>query len=71
VDGIHFVSIGSVGRLKDRDWRAGYVLLDAGDGQVHTEVIRVGYDLEPAVDGILRGDLPDEFAGQGARRVIG
>jgi predicted phosphodiesterase len=27
VNGIHFVNTGSVGRPKDGDWRAGYVLL--------------------------------------------
>ena len=32
VDGIHFVNTGSVGRPKDGDWRAGYVLLDLGAG---------------------------------------
>jgi predicted phosphodiesterase len=62
VDGIHFINTGSVGRPKDGDWRAGYVLLDVGDGEVRPEFIRVEYDLERATDGIRRSDLPDEFA---------
>ncbi len=62
VDGIQFVNTGSVGRPKDGDWRTGYVLLDAGDGGVRAEFVRVEYDLERAVEGIRRSDLPDEFA---------
>jgi hypothetical protein len=31
VEGIHFVNTGSVGRPKDGDWRAGYVLLDVDE----------------------------------------
>jgi predicted phosphodiesterase len=62
VDGVHFVNTGSVGRPKDGDWRAGYVLVDVGDGQVEFEFVRVEYDLERAVQGILASELPDDFA---------
>ena len=31
VNGIHFVNTGSVGRPKDGDWRAGYVVLDVSE----------------------------------------
>lgn len=62
VEGIHFVNTGSVGRPKDGDWRAGYVVLDAGDDQVDVEFRRVEYDLDRAVAGIRASDLPDEFA---------
>jgi diadenosine tetraphosphatase ApaH/serine/threonine PP2A family protein phosphatase len=62
VDGIHFVNTGSVGRPKDGDWRAGYVILDLGDGDVSPEFIRVEYDLERAVRGIRESELPDDFA---------
>jgi predicted phosphodiesterase len=62
VGGIHFVNTGSVGRPKDGDWRAGYVLLDVGEGSVGVEFIRVEYDLERAMQGIRRSDLPDDFA---------
>ncbi len=62
VEGIHLVNTGSVGRPKDGDWRAGYVLLEAGSGAVHVEVVRIEYDLERAVHGIRKSDLPDDFA---------
>jgi predicted phosphodiesterase len=62
VAGIHFVNTGSVGRPKDGDWRAGYVLLDAGGASVGVQFIRVEYDLERALRGIRESELPDEFA---------
>jgi predicted phosphodiesterase len=31
VEGIYFLNSGSVGKPKDGDWRAGYVLVDAGE----------------------------------------
>ncbi|HEU0299565.1 MAG TPA: metallophosphoesterase family protein [Longimicrobium sp.] len=60
--GIHFVNTGSVGRPKDGDWRAGYVLLDVGGDTPAVELVRVEYDLDEAVRGIRANDLPDEFA---------
>jgi predicted phosphodiesterase len=62
VEGIRFVNTGSVGRPKDGDWRAGYVLLEAGDGPPRVDFVRVEYDLEEAMEGIRRSDLPDDFA---------
>ena len=62
VDGVHFVNTGSVGRPKDGDWRAGYVLLDVGADEPGVEFVRVEYDVERAVRGILESDLPDDFA---------
>jgi predicted phosphodiesterase len=62
VDGIHFVNTGSVGRPKDGDWRAGYVLLDLGDGPPRVEFVRVEYDVERTEDAIQRSELPDDFA---------
>lgn len=62
IQGIHFVNTGSVGRPKDGDWRAGYVLLDIGDGPVSAEFVRVEYDLERAMRAIRESELPDEFA---------
>ena len=62
IGGIHFVNTGSVGRPKDGDWRAGYVLLEVGDGRPKVEFVRVEYDIEAAVQGIRKSDLPDEFA---------
>ncbi len=62
VDGIHFVNTGSVGRPKDGDWRAGYVLLDLGGGEPRVEHVRVPYDVEAAADGVVAAGLPEEFA---------
>jgi predicted phosphodiesterase len=64
VEGIHFLNTGSVGKPKDGDWRAGYVLVEADEQIGDVEFVRVEYDLERAVEGILGGDLPDEFAEQ-------
>ena len=60
--GVHFVNTGSVGRPKDGDWRAGYVVLDIGDNDVKVEVVRVEYDLEAAMRAIRDSELPDDFA---------
>jgi putative phosphoesterase len=62
IEGIHFVNTGSVGRPKDGDWRAGYVVLEAGGAEVSVEFRRVEYDLQRAIDGIRASELPDEFA---------
>jgi diadenosine tetraphosphatase ApaH/serine/threonine PP2A family protein phosphatase len=56
------VNTGSVGRPKDGDWRAGYVLLDVGQRAPSVELVRVEYDLDEAMRGIRASDLPAEFA---------
>lgn len=62
IDGVHFVNTGSVGRPKDGDWRAGYVLLDVGGEAPAVEFVRVEYDLDEAMNAIRRSELPDAFA---------
>ena len=62
VEGVHFVNTGSVGRPKDGDWRAGYVLLGFGEAEPRVELVRVEYDLERTLEGIRRSELPNEFA---------
>lgn len=64
VDDVHFVNTGSVGRPKDGDWRASYVLIDVTPSGVAVEIVRVEYDVEAAARGVLESDLPDEFAEQ-------
>jgi predicted phosphodiesterase len=64
VEGVHFLNTGSVGKPKDGDWRAGYVIVEVGEEIGAVEFVRVEYDLERAVDGILGSGLPDEFAEQ-------
>jgi len=62
VDGIQFINAGSVGRPKDGDWRACYVLLSIGGPGPKVEFVRVSYDVEEAARAIRASDLPDEFA---------
>ncbi len=62
IEGVHFINTGSVGRPKDGDWRAGYVLLEVGQGELGVEVVRVEYDLDRAMRGIRESTLPAEFA---------
>lgn len=62
VGGVHFVNTGSVGRPKDGDWRAGYVVLDVGTGAPTATVIRVPYDIDAAMTAIHASELPDAFA---------
>jgi predicted phosphodiesterase len=64
VDGVHFLNTGSVGKPKDGHWRAGYVLLSMGEGEVRPEFIRVDYDIERTMSAIRSSELPDEFAEQ-------
>lgn len=53
-----FVNTGSVGRPKDGEPRAGYVILDSGE----VEFRRVAYDAEGAAQAIRASDLPDYYA---------
>lgn len=63
IDGIHFVNTGSVGRPKDGDPRAGYVILDFQQNtDLKVEFKRVTYDVELAVIAIHASSLPGEFA---------
>jgi predicted phosphodiesterase len=64
LDGVLFVNTGSVGRPKDGDWRAGYVVLTLGEGEGEVEVDfrRVDYDVDRAAQAIRESTLPDDFA---------
>jgi diadenosine tetraphosphatase ApaH/serine/threonine PP2A family protein phosphatase len=62
VEGIHFVNTGTVGRPKDGDWRAGYMIVEIGNGKIGVEYVRVEYDVERAIRGIRDSGLPDDFA---------
>jgi diadenosine tetraphosphatase ApaH/serine/threonine PP2A family protein phosphatase len=64
VEGVHFINAGSVGRPKDGDSRAGYVLLDivAVEPSVKVQFVRVEYDVERATREIARSGLPNDFA---------
>jgi predicted phosphodiesterase len=62
VDGVLFVNTGSVGRPKDGDPRAGYVVLDLSSDVASVEFRRVEYDVERAAAAIVESTLPNEFA---------
>ncbi|HTS89937.1 MAG TPA: metallophosphoesterase family protein [Gemmatimonadales bacterium] len=62
IEGVRFVNTGSVGRPKDGDWRAGYMLFTHSGEGMTVEGIRVDYDLDRAMDGIRRSTLPIDFA---------
>ena len=60
--GVHFLNTGSVGRPKDGDWRAGYVVLDFSGELPSAEFVRVEYDIEATMKAIRESELPDDFA---------
>lgn len=62
VDGVQYINTGSVGRPKDGDARAGYVLLELDKAAVGVEIVRVTYDIEQTARAILASTLPDAFA---------
>lgn len=62
VDGIHFVNTGSVGRPKDGDPRAGYVVVSVGEPDLSVEFVRVPYDVAKTAVAIRASTLPADFA---------
>ncbi|WP_435181255.1 metallophosphoesterase family protein [Halorussus sp. AFM4] len=60
--GRHVINAGSVGKPKDNDNRACYVVLSADGEKLDSEFIRVSYDIERAATGIETTAMPDEFA---------
>ena len=62
VGGIQFINTGSVGRPKDGDARACYVMLSMEATEASVEFVRVPYDVDEATRGIRASELPAEFA---------
>jgi putative phosphoesterase len=62
VGGVLFVNAGSVGKPKDGDWRACYIVLDPSDPATPVEFIRVPYDVASEAAAIRASELPDKFA---------
>lgn len=64
INGVRFINAGSVGKPKDGDPRAAWLLLEAaGDGTVDATLRRVDYDAAAAASAIREADgLPDHFA---------
>lgn len=62
VNDVHFVNAGSVGRPKDGDPRAGYVLVDVSEARMAIDFVRIEYDVEETARAIVASDLPSAFA---------
>lgn len=60
--GRHVVNAGSVGKPKDGDPRAGYVVLEANGRNLRANFIRVEYDVERAAQAIEASEMPHEYA---------
>lgn len=60
--GRHVVNAGSVGKPKDDDPRACYLVLSAEGKELSVDFIRVPYDVEAAAQAIEATDMPNEFA---------
>jgi putative phosphoesterase len=58
-----FVNVGSVGRPKDGDPRAGYALIELGR-RPRVELRRVEYDVEAEAVAIEQSDLPNHYASE-------
>ena len=58
-----FINTGSVGKPRDDDPRAGYVLFSLS-GETSVEFRRVSYDVEAAADAVRAGGLPGYFAAE-------
>ncbi len=56
------VNSGSVGKPKDGDPRAGYVIMEFHDGRVNFEIVRVEYDVEAMARAVEQSGLPVEYA---------
>jgi putative phosphoesterase len=60
--GRHVINAGSVGKPKDNDPRACYILLEAEDQDIAVQFIRVAYDVEKTAQAIETSQMPDEYA---------
>ena len=61
VDGVLFVNAGSVGKPKDGDPRACYVVVDTS-GDIAVEFRRIPYSIDVEATAIRESSLPDKFA---------
>ncbi|MGJ3239491.1 MAG: metallophosphoesterase family protein [Anaerolineae bacterium] len=61
-DGRQIINAGSVGKPKDNNPDACYVILSAIDASLDVEFVRVPYDVEQTARSIEATDMPDEFA---------
>jgi len=59
---VQFVNCGSVGKPKDGDPRAAFVILELDDGRVIPSIERVPYDAQAVARDVEAVGLPSEFA---------
>ncbi|PLV60397.1 metallophosphoesterase [Thermotoga sp. KOL6] len=62
VGGKLILNPGSVGRPKDGDSRASYIIVEVNKGVVWFEFVRVSYDVKKTVEKIVKNGLPVELA---------
>ncbi len=60
--GRHVINAGSVGKPKDHDPRACYLVLSAEGSELSVEFVRVPYDVDAAAQAIEATEMPNEFA---------
>ena len=60
--GRHVINAGSVGKPKDNNPAACYVVMEATGHDLNVEFRRVPYDIERAAQAIEGSEMPDEFA---------
>lgn len=60
--GVLFINAGSVGKPKDHDPRACYVMLETGSSHPRATFHRVAYDVASAAAAVRASELPDAFA---------
>jgi putative phosphoesterase len=60
--GRHIVNAGSVGKPKDKNPQACYVMLEANNTDLNVSFIRVSYDVERVAQAIEASDMPHEYA---------
>jgi len=61
--GRHVINDGSVGKPKDGDPRACYIILEAEGRDLNVEFVRVSYDVERTATAIEASEMPAEYAG--------
>jgi putative phosphoesterase len=60
--GRHVINTGSVGKPKDNDPRACYVILEVEGRELDVRFVRVEYDIEQTANAIEASEMPDEYA---------
>ena len=60
--GRQVINAGSVGKPKDNNPQASYLILTTEEGKLQVEFVRVPYDVERAAQAIEATDMPNEFA---------